>query len=129
MERLIDSKLVEVKNGGQNLLERVKGQWGRSPTYMGPQKCDRYELNSRSSGTTATCSGTTADVLPRGVLAVVTAVLPPGENCRKPLYENGRDFCIRTPFSMFLGSLKSQRRALQEYADKHHSTTWEDKTK
>ena len=56
---------------------RVRGQWGRSPTYMGTQKCNRYELNSRSSGTTATCSGTTAHVHPRGVLAAVLAVLPP----------------------------------------------------
>ena len=30
---------------------------------------------------------------------------------------------------MILGSLKSQRRALQDYAKKHHSLTMEDKTK
>ena len=30
---------------------------------------------------------------------------------------------------MFLGSLVSQRRALQDHAEKHHSPTWEDKTK
>ena len=36
---------------------------------------------------------------------------------------------IRTPFSMFLSSLESPQRALQDHAEKHHSPTWEDKTK
>jgi hypothetical protein len=36
---------------------------------------------------------------------------------------------IQTPFSMILGSLESQQRALQLYAEKHHSPTKEDKTK
>jgi hypothetical protein len=32
---------------------------------------------------------------------------------RKHQYENGCNFCIRTPFSMILGSLESPQRALQ----------------
>ena len=31
-------------------------------------------------------------------------------------YENDDIFCIRTPFSMILGSLESQQQALQHYA-------------
>ena len=44
-------------------------------------------------------------------------------------HENEHILIIRTPFSMFLGSLESQRKALQEYTEKHHNTTSENKTK
>ena len=36
---------------------------------------------------------------------------------------NRNNFRIRTPFSIFLDSLESPQRALQEYAEKHHSPT------
>ena len=50
----------------------------------------------------------------------------PGTQLR---HENFNIFFIRTPISMILGSLESQRRALQDYAEKHHSPSCEDKTK
>ena len=44
-------------------------------------------------------------------------------------HENEHILIIRTPFSMFLGSLESQRKALQEFTEKHHNPTRENKTK
>ena len=41
---------------------------------------------------------------------------PPHRKLQKTQYENGHIFCIRTPFSMILGSLESQRKALQDHA-------------
>ena len=38
-------------------------------------------------------------------------------------------FHIQTPFSIILDSLESSQRALQYYADKHHSTTIYNKNK
>ena len=51
------------------------------------------------------------------------------KNCINTQYENGHILIIRTPFLMFLVSLESQRRALQDHAQNHHSPTWKDKTK
>ena len=44
-------------------------------------------------------------------------------------HENFNNFFIWTPILMILGLLESQRRALKEYAEKHHSPSFEDKTK
>ena len=44
----------------------------------------------------------------------------PSENWQKLQNENGHIFCIRTPFSMILGSLESSQRAQRDYAEKHH---------
>ena len=43
--------------------------------------------------------------------------------------ENGHIFCIRTPFSMILGSLESQRKALQDHDEKNHCPSWYYKSK
>ena len=64
-----------------------------------------------------------------GTTAENTAVLPPGQKLQITRYENFNNFCIRTPFLMILGSLESQRRALQHHAEKHHSPTRKGKTK
>ena len=61
------------------------------------------------------------------------AVLPLGQRYYRWTgfyrYKNGNNFFIRTPISMILGSLESQRGALQDHAEKHHSPDMEDKTK
>ena len=49
----------------------------------------------------------------------------PSEKLQNEQYENGHIFCIRTPFSMILGSLDSQRKALQDHAEKHHCPSFE----
>ena len=57
---------------------------------------------------------------------------PPGRNFRptkkmqKEQNDNGHIFRIRTPFSMILGSLDSQRKALKEHREKHHCTSYEE---
>ena len=44
-------------------------------------------------------------------------------------HENEHILIIRTLIFMFLGSLETQQRDLQDEAKKHHSPIWEDKTK
>ena len=56
-------------------------------------------------------------------------VLPLDKKLSKHPNENDDILSIRTPFSMILGSLESQRRARQDHADKHHSPTMNHKTK
>ena len=50
----------------------------------------------------------------------------PTENKQKLQCENGHIFYIRTPFSMILGSLDSQRKTLQDHAEKHHCPSCEE---
>ena len=47
------------------------------------------------------------------------------ENWQKQQNENRNNFFIQTPISIILGSLESQQRALQDYAEKHHSPSCE----
>ena len=57
---------------------------------------------------------------------------PPGRNFRpyeklqKCKNESGHIFLIRTPFSMILGSLDSQQKALQDHVEKHHCPSCEE---
>ena len=46
----------------------------------------------------------------------------------KPPNQNRNMFFIRTPFSMILGLLESQQRALQDHAEKHHHLSCEEET-
>ena len=62
------------------------------------------------------CSGTTA----------AAAVLPPDKKLQNNRYEKKHNLIIRTPFSMILGSLESQRRVLQDHAEKHHCPSFEE---
>jgi hypothetical protein len=66
--------------------------------------------------------------LGRSLQTSEAGVSGPGKG-RNSWNQNDHNLSIRTPFLMILGLLESQQRALQLYAEKHHSTTKEDKTK
>jgi hypothetical protein len=63
------------------------------------------------------------------------AISCPGPAIFRPLKhqkyqnENDNNLSIWTPFSMILGSLESQQQFQQIYAEKHHSSTKQDKIK
>ena len=60
------------------------------------------------------------------VVPVLVPVLPVTEKPQKSKNESGHIFRIRTPFLMILGSLDSQRKALQDHAEKHHCPSCEE---
>jgi hypothetical protein len=70
-------------------------------------------------------SGSTA----RAVLLLTRAVLLGAEKLQNNTVRKLQELCIRAPLMMILGPLESQQRALQLYAEKHHSPNTEGKTK
>ena len=66
---------------------------------------------------------------PRAGISAPGRNFRPSEKLQNEQNEHGHIFCIRTPFSMILGSLDSQRKALQDHAEKHHCPLWYYKTK
>ena len=101
-------------------LEEVENYWGRRPLKRGSK--DR----AIGGGKVA------APIAQPGWLGTRSGRPWPGlgwPNYRTIQNEYEHILIIRTPFSMFLDSLESPQRALQDYAEKHHSPSCEDKTK
>ena len=74
----------------------------------------------------ASVLGPVLPAMGRPELPAITPVLPVNGKQQNMQNENGHIFRIWTPFSMILGSLDSQRKALQEYTEKHHSPSCEE---
>ena len=159
MEGWRRSKLSRKSTMEERECQRLGTYWGRTPLKQVPQKSDRYAQNlPRSAQPRSTAQKAvvllfryyraTSGLLPgkpsvrgpevarnwpgstdRAVLLLFSRYYRNLQNPQKHQNENEHIFIIRTPFLMFLGSLESQRKDLQEYTEKHHSTTRENKTK
>ena len=150
------SKAQEGQQWGKKPCSRVGEPLGKKTSFYRSQKSNRYLVfvssgmdlffirNSGISGifrmstnlipdrcsTESSCPGIDLFLArnsePSGMDLFFTRNHP---EFQKHTYEKRDISYIRTPFSMFLSSLESPQRALQDHAEKHHSQTWEDKTK